>query len=65
MGFHLIQLPAEKISAICVMHIVKQLFTKFVDESRQVEDELLATKEIECQFEKFQSSLSILMETWN
>lgn len=41
------------------MHMIKQLFAKFVDERRQVEDELLATSKIECKFEAFESSMSI------
>ena len=30
LGFYLIQMPSDKISALCVMHLMKHLFSSFV-----------------------------------
>jgi len=35
----LIQMPSEKISALCVMHLMKHLLTQFVNNMREFEDE--------------------------
>jgi hypothetical protein len=29
LGYYLIQMPSEKIAAVCVMHLMKHLFTQF------------------------------------
>lgn len=35
----MIQMPSEKISALCVMHLMKHLLTQFVNNMREFEDE--------------------------
>ena len=39
MGFYLIQLPSDKIAALCVMHLMKRLFAEFAQESRAHDSE--------------------------
>lgn len=44
MGYYLIQMPSEKISAICVMHLMKQLFQQFVQDVRNFEEDFSLIK---------------------
>ena len=38
-GFNLIQLPSEKVAALCVMHLMKHLLSQFVKDTRLYEEE--------------------------
>jgi len=38
-GYNLIQLPSEKVAALCVMHMMKHLLSQFVKENRMYEEE--------------------------
>ena len=39
LGYYLIQMPSDKISALCVMHLMKHLFLQFVKDTRNLDDE--------------------------
>jgi hypothetical protein len=39
LGFYLIQLPSDKIAALCVMHLMKRLFSEFALESKSHDSE--------------------------
>lgn len=38
LGYYLIQMPSDKISALCVMHIMKHLFSQFARDASRLEE---------------------------
>ena len=52
LGYHLIQLPSDKIAAVCVIHMMKHLFSQFVKDTRNFEDDfaVLKTEKKETEF---------------
>jgi len=39
-GFYLIQMPSEKIATLCVLHLVKHLFSQFIRDIRNEDENL-------------------------
>lgn len=39
MGYYLIQMPSDKVAAVCVIHMMKHLFGQFVKDVRTFEEE--------------------------
>ena len=50
-GFNLIQMPSEKVAALCVMHLMKHLLSQFIRDNRLYEEDMSmhtdAAKEVE------------------
>ena len=52
LGYYLIQMPSDKIAAVCVIHMMKHLFSQFVKDVKTFDDEfsLLKTDKKQTEF---------------
>ena len=52
MGYYLIQMPSDKIAAVCVMHLMKHLLGQFVRDVNNFDEDfsLMKTKKKEEEF---------------
>jgi hypothetical protein len=52
LGYYLVQMPSDKISALCVMHLMKHLFSQFVKDVKHFDEDfsLMKTEKKEAEF---------------